>query len=37
MKKRGIEILTKEERQLTEDEVKNVYIHLQDEVSGVRI
>ncbi|KAL4217403.1 Thioredoxin domain-containing protein 3 [Mactra antiquata] len=31
MKKRGIEILRQEERQLTDEEVKNVYIHLQDE------
>ncbi|XP_053385455.1 thioredoxin domain-containing protein 6-like isoform X23 [Mercenaria mercenaria] len=31
MKNRGIEVLRQEERQLTEDEVKNVYTHLQDE------
>ncbi|XP_052812769.1 thioredoxin domain-containing protein 6-like isoform X13 [Mya arenaria] len=31
MKKRGIEILQQDERQLTEDEVKNIYTHLQDE------
>jgi len=32
MTKRGIEILRQEERLMTEDEVKNVYPHLQDEV-----
>ena len=32
MRNRGIEILRQEERQLTDEEVKNVYIHLQDEV-----
>ncbi|XP_060586783.1 thioredoxin domain-containing protein 3 homolog isoform X17 [Ruditapes philippinarum] len=31
MRNRGIEILRQEERQLTDDEVKNVYTHLQDE------
>ncbi|XP_052234802.1 thioredoxin domain-containing protein 6-like isoform X19 [Dreissena polymorpha] len=31
MKKRGIEILRQEERQLTKDEAANVYTHLQDE------
>ena len=32
MKKAGIEILEKQERQLTEEEAKEFYAHKQDEV-----
>ena len=33
MKAKGIQVLAQEERQLTEDEAREFYSHLKDEVS----